>query len=137
MTYEHIDPEELGTPRGWTNGMLAPEGSRLLFIAGQDAAEPDGAVTTDDFTEQFLIALGKVLTVVRGAGGGPEDLGRLTIFVTALDEYRESRRSLGEGYRALMGKHYPAMSLVEVQRLVDPRGKVEIEGTAVIPDPAP
>ena len=68
MTFEYINPKELGAPRGWTNGMLAPMGGRILFVAGQDAANADGEVITDDFVEQFDIALGKTLTVVTGAG---------------------------------------------------------------------
>ena len=134
MTYEHINPEELGAPRGWTNGMLAPKGGRLLFIAGQDAAEVGGVVTTDDFVQQFGLVLRKILAIVRDAGGGPEDLGRMTIFVTRLDEYRSARREIGESYRSHMGKHFPAMALVEVRRLLDPGAKVEIEATAVIQD---
>lgn len=134
MTYEHINPEELGAPRGWTNGMLAPVDGRVLFIAGQDAAEVGGEVVTDDFVRQFDLVLGKVLTIVRAAGGGPEDVGRMTIFVTALDEYRSGRREIGERYRAHMGKHFPAMALVEVRGLLDPGAKVEIEATAVIRD---
>ena len=134
MTFEHINPEELGVPRGWTNGMLAPKDGRLLFIAGQDAAEVDGVVVTDDFVQQFDLVLGKILTIVREAGGGPEDLGRMTIFVTQLDEYRSGRHEIGERYRARMGKHFPAMALVEVRGLLDPGAKVEIEATAVIPN---
>ena len=134
MTYEHINPEELGAPQGWTNGMLAPVDGRVLFIAGQDAAEVGGEVVTDDFVQQFDLVLGKVLTIVRAAGGGPEDVGRMTIFVTALDEYRSGRREIGERYRAHMGKHFPAMALVEVRGLLDPGAKVEIEATAVIRD---
>jgi enamine deaminase RidA (YjgF/YER057c/UK114 family) len=112
--------------------MLAPPGGRVLFVAGQDAAEPGGEVATDDFVEQFRRALDKVLIVVRAAGGGPEDLGRMTVFVTDLDAYRASRRALGGVWRDAMGRHYPAMALVEVQRLVDPRALVELEATAVI-----
>ena len=134
MTYEHINPEELGAPRGRTNGMLAPVDGRVLFIAGQDAAEVGGEVVTDDFVQQFDLVLGKVLTIVRAAGGDPEDVGRMTIFVTALDEYRSCRREIGERYRAHMGKHFPAMALVEVRGLLDPGAKVEIEATAVIRD---
>jgi len=134
MTYELINPEELGAPRGWTNGMLGPLNGRILFIAGQDAAEPEAEVTTDDFVEQFGIALGKAVTVVREAGGGPEDIGRLTIFVTDIDAYRSRRKEVGEAYRSLMGRHFPAMALVEVKRLVDPRALVELEATAIIRD---
>ena len=133
-TYERIDPEELGAPRGWTNGMLARAGGRLLFVAGQDASEPEDRVTEPDFVEQFGIALEKSVTVVREAGGGPEDIGRMTIYVTSVDTYRARRGELREIWRAHMGKHYPAMALVEVMGLVDPMAQVEIEVTAVIHD---
>ena len=93
-----------------------------------------GEVATDDFVKQFDHVLRKVLRIVREAGGGPEDVGRLTIYVTELDEYRSARREIGERYRAHMGKHFPAMALVEVRGLLDPGAKVEIEATAVIRD---
>lgn len=134
MTYDLINPEELGVPRGWTHGMLAPAHGRLLFVAGMDAAEPEGQVTEEDFVEQFSIALGKAVTVVREAGGGPEDIGRMTVYVTDMDTYLASRSELREAYRSHMGRHYPAMALVQVARLVDPAAKVEIEATAVIRD---
>ena len=133
MTFDAINPEALGEPKGWTNGMLAPAGGRVLFVAGQDAATAEGVVVTDDFVEQFDLALAKMLSVVEAAGGGPESIGRMTIFVTDLDAYRSMRKPIGEVYRARMGKHFPAMALMEVSRLVDPRGLVEIEATAVIP----
>lgn len=132
MTFEHINPEELGPPRGWTNGMLGPKEGRVLFVAGQDAANPEGEVTTDDFVEQFGIALGKTMKVVSEAGGTAKSIGRMTVFVTDLDAYRSSLKEVGEVYRAHMGRHFPAMALMEVSRLVDPRGKVEIEATAVL-----
>jgi enamine deaminase RidA (YjgF/YER057c/UK114 family) len=134
VTYEAINPEELGEPRGWTNGMLAPASGRILFVAGQDAAERDGSVTEDDFVEQFSIALHKAVTVVREAGGGPEDIGRLTLFVTDVAEYRVRRGEIKEAWRSHMGRHYPAMALVQVQALVDPRAKIELEATAIIRD---
>ena len=134
MTFDQINPEELGAPRGWTNGMLGPVDGRILFVAGQDAAELEGEVTTDDFVEQFAVALGKAVTVVREAGGGPEDIGRITLFVTDVAEYRAARKDIGGEYRALMGKHYPAMALVQVVALVDPRAKIELEVTAVLRD---
>jgi enamine deaminase RidA (YjgF/YER057c/UK114 family) len=134
VTYEAINPEELGEPRGWTNGMLAPANGRILFVAGQDAAERDGSVTEDDFVEQFSIALHKAVTVVREAGGGPEDIGRLTLFVTDVAEYRARRGEIKEVWRSHMGRHYPAMALVQVQALVDPRARIELEATAIIRD---
>ena len=112
--------------------MLGPAGGRVLFVAGQDAAEPDGVVTEPDFVRQFSIALDKVLSVVRAAGGGPEDIGRLTVYVTDVEEYRSSRKALGAAWKTAMGRHYPAMALTQVEALVDPRARVEIEATAVI-----
>lgn len=132
MTFDAINPESLGEPKGWTNGMLAPAGGRVLFVAGQDAANAEGHVVTDDFCEQFDLALAKTLAVVEAAGGSAESIGRMTVFVTDLDAYRGARREIGGLWRARMGRHYPAMALMEVSRLVDPRGLVEIEATAVI-----
>lgn len=140
MTHEIVNPDELGRPRGWSNGMLAPEGARILFVAGQAAPDADpspgtGDVVTgiDRFVAQFGAALDRVLAVVEEAGGMPTDVGRLTIYVTDLDAYRTSLERLGRAYRERMGKHFPAMALVEVSRLVDPRAVVEIEATAAIP----
>lgn len=132
MKWGRVNPAELGPPRGWTNGMLAPAGGRVLFVAGQDAANPEGEVVTDDFVEQFDLALHKTLLIVGEAGGDARSIGRMTVYVTDLDGYREARKQIGEIWRTRMGKHFPAMALIEVSRLVDPRGKVEIEATAVV-----
>jgi len=127
-----INPEELGAPRGWNNGMLAPAGGRTLFIAGQTARDGSGRVSAADFVSQFDQALGNVLAVLRAAGGEPGHIGRFTIYVTDIASYRASLKPLGEVYRRRMGSHYPAMALVEVRSLVDPGAMVEIEGTAVV-----
>jgi len=127
-----INPEELGAPRGWNNGMLAPAGGRTLFIAGQTARDGSGRVAAADFVSQFDWALGNVLAVLRAAGGEPAHVGRFTIYVTDIASYRASLKPLGEVYRRRMGSHYPAMALVEVRSLVDPGAMVEIEGTAVV-----
>ncbi|HET9725353.1 MAG TPA: SDR family NAD(P)-dependent oxidoreductase [Gemmatimonadales bacterium] len=127
-----INPEELGAPRGWNNGMLAPAGGRTLFIAGQTARDASGRVTAPDFVPQFDQALGNVLAVLRAAGGEPGHIGRLTIYVTDIARYRASLKPLGEAYRRRMGTHYPAMALVEVTSLVDEQALLEIEATAVL-----
>jgi enamine deaminase RidA (YjgF/YER057c/UK114 family) len=114
--------------------MLAEAGARVLFVAGQDAAVSGGEVETDDFVEQFGIALEKAVAIVREAGGGPESIGRMLVFVTSVAEYRARRGELRDVWRAHMGKQYPAMALVGVSELVDPRGKVELEATAMIRD---
>ena len=132
MKFEVINPEALGAPKGWNNGLLAPRDGRLLFVAGQAGWEAESAGTPPGFADQFARALDKVLTIVRAAGGEAGDLARVTIYVTDLQAYRESLKVLGEGWRARMGKHYPAVALVEVNGLVDRGALVEIEATAVI-----
>ena len=142
MTFEILNPEALGRPRGWNNGMLAPEGGRVLFVAGQigvgDAAVAageaggEGRIAGATLAAQFGAALAKVLCVVEEAGGTVADVGRLTIYVTDMDAYRGSLAEIGAAYRAVFGKHFPAMALVAVTGLVDPRALVEIEATAVI-----
>jgi enamine deaminase RidA (YjgF/YER057c/UK114 family) len=127
-----INPEELGAPRGWNNGMLAQRGGRTLFIAGQTARDDSGKVPAADFVPQFDRALGNVLAVLRQAGGEPGDIGRFTIYVTEMAQYRANLKSMGEVYRRRMGTHYPAMALVEVKSLVDSGALVEIEATAVL-----
>jgi enamine deaminase RidA (YjgF/YER057c/UK114 family) len=132
MRFEIVNPRALGEPKGWNNGLLAPAGGRLLFIAGQAGWEEDATGPPPDFAGQFARALDKVLTVLREAGGAPSDLARLTIYVTDLPDYRASRKALGEAWRARLGKHYPAVSLVAVSGLVDRGALVEIEATAVL-----
>ena len=130
--YQIINPDSLGVPRGWNNGLLTAPGGRLLFVAGQTARDESGRVPESGLVEQFERALANALTVLRAAGGVPDDVGRFTIYVTSLEEYRASLKPLGEVYRRHMGQHYPAMALVEVRGLVDTRAKVEIEATAVL-----
>ena len=102
-----INPEELGAPRGWNNGMLAAAGGRTLFIAGQTARDGSGRVPAADFVSQFDRALGNVLTVLREAGGEPGHIGRFTIYVTDMAQYRASLKDLGEVYRRRMGDALP------------------------------
>ena len=133
MAYEIINPESLGAPKGWSNGMLAPAGGRILFVAGQTASDASGKVQPADFITQFDRALHNVMTVVTEAGGAAEHIGRFTIFVTDRDAYLADLKGLGQAYRKNMGRHFPAMALLEVKALVDPDAVVEIEATAVLP----
>ncbi len=127
-----INPESLGRPRGYSNGLLTPPGARLLFVAGQVGWDERQQVVSDDFVEQFERALRNVLEVVREAGGATDSFARLVIYVTDKREYLARTAEVGERWRALMGRHYPAMALVEVKSLLDDRAKVEIEGIAVL-----
>src|SRR5919202_1807787 len=124
-----INPERLGRPRGYANGVLTPPGARVLFVAGQIGWDERQRIVSDDFVEQFARALENVLSVVQEAGGAPGSVGRMTIYVTDKREYLARTRELGERYRALMGSHYPAMTLVEVRSLLEDGAKVEIEAT--------
>jgi enamine deaminase RidA (YjgF/YER057c/UK114 family) len=126
MSFEIINPESLGRPSGWNNGMLGPAGGRILFVAGQAAPQASGLVA------QWDQALTRILAVVSAAGGTPENVGRMMIYVTDRQAYLANLKELGEVHRRHMGRHYPAMALVEVKALVDPKAIVEIEATAVL-----
>jgi len=130
---ELINPESLGAPSGYTNGLLTDAGGRLLFIADQIAWNANQEIVSQDFVDQFDKALENVMTVVDAAGGEPSNIARLVIYVTDKIEYRERTREVGERYRKHLGKHFPAMVLVQVAGLLDDAAKVEIEGIAVLP----
>ncbi len=132
-TLEFVDPEELGAPKGYSNGVVAPAGARLLFVAGQVGWGPGQELVGGGFVAQFEQALANVLVVVRAAGGAPTDVVRLTTFVTDRKRYLGSLREVGEAYRRRMGRHFPAMALVEVAGLIEPGAEVEIEATAALP----
>ena len=135
MSFTLINPESLGSPRGYSNGVLSEGGGRLLFIAGQIAWDQNQEITTADFVEQFDRALANVIAVVTQAGGTASDIARLVIYVTNKIEYRDRTSDVGQRYRKHMGKHFPAMVLVEVKGLLEDAAKVEIEGIAVLKSP--
>ncbi|MGH7565490.1 MAG: RidA family protein [Gemmatimonadota bacterium] len=141
--FEIVNPGELGRPSGFSHGIVAPVGGRILFVAGQTApaaGDAEAAGKTDAegrLVAQFAAALERALAVVRAAGGRPEHVARLTVYVTDMNAYRAARARLGDAWRAAMGRHYPAVALVEVRSLVDPRAVVEIEATAVLPEEKP
>ncbi len=128
-----VNPASLGAPRGYSHGVLAPAGGRLLAIAGQVAWDEHENLVGDDFPTQFGQALANVVAVVRTAGGEPRDVAQLTIFVVDRHEYVKTLKEVGEVYRRIMGRHFPAMALVEVSALLEPGAKVEIQGLAVLP----
>lgn len=127
-----VEPAGWAPGRGYSNGMLTPPGARILFVAGQIGWDENQRLVEGGFVAQFARALANVLSVVRAAGGEAGDLGRLTLYVTDCSEYLSHLEEVGEVYRRAMGKHYPAMTLVEVRALLEPGAKVEIEGTATL-----
>jgi enamine deaminase RidA (YjgF/YER057c/UK114 family) len=132
MKREIINPKSLGAPRGYANGVLVEAGGRLLFVAGQVAWDEKQQIVSDDLVEQFDRSLRNVIAVVSEAGGGPEAIVRLVIYVADKVEYRDRMKEIGARYRSLMGKHFPAMVLVEVKSLLEDKAKIEIEATAVL-----
>ena len=126
MAFQIINPETFGArPSGWNHGMLADKGGRMLFVAGQ-------IVPVGDFVSQWDGALGRVLEVVRAAGGKPEDIGRMVVYTTDRLSYLANLTPLGEVHRKHMGRHYCAMAVVEVKSLMDSKALVEIEAVAVL-----
>ncbi|WP_453962566.1 RidA family protein [Amorphus suaedae] len=125
-----VQPKGWAEPRGYANGMIG-EG-RVLFVGGQIGWDVDGTFPAD-FLGQVRQALANIVAVLEAAGGGPEHVGRLTWYVTDIEAYRASLKELGPVYRAVMGKHFPAMALVQVVSLVEEQAMVEIEATAVLP----
>jgi enamine deaminase RidA (YjgF/YER057c/UK114 family) len=129
---ELIEPEGWARPVGYANGVSAT--GRVIVTAGQVGWDPTTATfASDDFAAQTAQALRNVVAVLRAGGAGPEHLVRLTWYVTSRDEYAAARRAVGAAYREIVGRHYPAMSVVVVNALFEERAKVEIEATAVVP----
>lgn len=130
-----VTPSHFPQPRGYSNGYMVPitaEG-RMLHVSGQIAWDSNARIVSPDFAVQFLQTLDNLIAVVREAGGGTEHIVKLLAFVTDLDAYRAAMPAIGEGWRARLGKVYPAMSLVKVAGLLEPGALVEIEGTAILP----
>jgi enamine deaminase RidA (YjgF/YER057c/UK114 family) len=132
MTFKLINPISLGYPRGFSNGVLTDAGGRLLFVAGQIAWDENQRIVSEDFVEQFDRALGNVVAVITEAGGRPDQITRMVIYVTNKLEYLKQQTGVGQRYRVHMGNHFPAMVLVEVQSLLENEAKVEIEAIAVL-----
>ncbi len=125
-----LHPEGWPRPRGYANG-IAAEG-RLVFVAGQIGWDESQVFRSDDLVEQVRQALKNTLAVLAEAGAGPEQVVRMTWYITDKRDYLDRSKEIGTVYRALMGQHYPAMAMVEVSALMEDRAKVEIETTAVL-----
>jgi enamine deaminase RidA (YjgF/YER057c/UK114 family) len=130
MSHEILQPPGWARPRGYANG-IAAEG-RQVFVAGQIGWDAGQRFTSDDFAGQLRQALANVVAVLACAGAVPEHIVRMTWYITSRDEYLASLAEVGAAWREIMGRHYPAMSVVVVAGLVEPRAKVEIEATAVV-----
>jgi enamine deaminase RidA (YjgF/YER057c/UK114 family) len=127
-----IDPPDWPRPRGYSNAVVAT--GRVIALAGQIGWDPKTRhLVSDDFVAQVRQALLNVTKVLQAAGAGPQEVVRLTWFITDKQAYVTRQQEVGTAYREIMGKHFPAMSVVVVNALVEDRAKVEIEATAVLP----
>ena len=125
-----LQPPGWAKPRGYSNGIEAT--GRMVFVGGQIGWDETGKLVSPELVGQTRQALHNVLAVLAEAGAGAEHIVRLTWYVTDLAAYRADQAGLGAVYREVMGRHYPAMSLVQVVALVEPGALVEIEATAVL-----
>jgi enamine deaminase RidA (YjgF/YER057c/UK114 family) len=130
VSIERINPEALARPSGFSHAVAAT-GGRLIFLAGQTGYTPDGHIIPGGLVPQFSQALSNLLTALRAAGGEPADLVSLTIYAVDLAAYREQAREIGQAWRQLCGREYPAMAAVGVSRLWDTDALVEVQGIAV------
>jgi enamine deaminase RidA (YjgF/YER057c/UK114 family) len=132
MSLEFLQPKGWKPAVGYSNGVAAR--GRMIFTGGMIGWTGDCAFETDDFVGQVAQALRNIVAVLAEGGAGPEHIVRLTWYVTSKQEYLADLKGLGRVYKEIIGRHYPAMALVQVVALVEDRAKVEIEATAVIPD---
>ena len=133
MSGEHpraIEPAGWAKPKGYANGVVAQ--GRMLFIAGMIGWDAEGRFHTDDFVGQARQALDNVAQVLKAAGGRGDNIVRMTWYVTDKREYVAAREAIGASWREIIGRHYPAMAMVEVSGLLEPGALVEIEATAAI-----
>jgi enamine deaminase RidA (YjgF/YER057c/UK114 family) len=129
---DFLQPPGWVRPRGYANGVAAR--GRQVFVSGMVGWDADCRFQSDDFVVQSRQALANIVAVLGVAGAGPEHIVRMTWYVLDKREYLDAGSALGAAYREVLGRHYPAMSAVQVAGLMEERARVEIEVTAVIPD---
>lgn len=133
MKPQTLQPATWTPPKGYTNG-IAVRGTQI-FVAGQIGWNAQQQFTSDTLAAQVKAALANIVAVLAEANGRPEHIVRLTWFITNRDDYYAQLKEIGAAYREIMGKHFPPMSVVQVVALMEAQAKVEIEATAVVPDP--
>lgn len=129
---EILQPPGWVRPKGYSNGIAAS--GRQIYVSGMIGWDAEGRFQTDDFIGQTRQALENIVAVLREAGAGPQHIVRMTWYVLDRREYLDAGAALGAAYRDVIGRHYPAMSAVQVAGLMEARARVEIEVTAVVPD---
>ncbi|HEX5115407.1 MAG TPA: RidA family protein [Pseudonocardiaceae bacterium] len=130
MTVERVNPPELGRPRGFSHAVVGR--GTTVFLAGQTALDAEGRIVGSGVVAQFEQALANLLAALRAAGGTPDQLASLTVYVVDMDDYRAHSRDIGQVWRRLVGNDYPAMAGIGVARLWDVEALVEVQGFAVL-----
>jgi enamine deaminase RidA (YjgF/YER057c/UK114 family) len=132
MTVRRINPESLAPPIGFSHAVVA-EGSTIVLLAGQTALNSDNVIVGETIVEQVEKVLENLLTALAAAGGNPAQLAKLTIYCVDPADYRAQSREIGAVWKRLIGREYPAMTLIGVTRLWDEEALIEIEGIAILP----
>lgn len=127
-----LQPPGWPRPKGYSNGMAAR--GRMIFTGGVVGWDETETFNSSDLAGQFAQTLRNVVAILACDGAGPQNIARMTCYVTSIDEYLDSAKDIGTAWKEIIGKHYPAMALVEVVRLVERAAKVEVEATAVVPE---
>lgn len=130
-THRLVNPETMAPATGFAHAVVPAQG-QTVYVAGQTASNPAGAVVGDTFCEQYDVALGNVVQALKHAGGRPTDIVSLVVYTTDMQAYRDDRTAVGAAHRKHLGRHYPAMALLGVTELYDPDALVEIVATAVM-----
>ena len=131
MALQRVNPPELGRPSGFSHAVVG-EG-RTVFLAGQTALDASGAIVGEGVVEQFEQALGNLLAALRAAGGEPGHLASLTVYIVDMEDYRAHAAEVGQVWKRLVGRDYPAMAGIGISRLWDEEALVEVQGFAVLP----
>jgi enamine deaminase RidA (YjgF/YER057c/UK114 family) len=132
MSNEIVTAPELAPPVGYAHAVVGAPGGRTVHLGGQTALGADGAIHGETLAEQFDVAAANVLAALRAAGGAPEDVVQMLVFVTDVAEYKASLPALGEVWKRYFGRRYPALALLGVSALFDDAARVELVATAVI-----
>ncbi|QVQ35178.1 RidA family protein (plasmid) [Pseudochrobactrum algeriensis] len=127
-----LQPDNWVAPIGYSNGISAH--GRTIFIGGQIGWNEQCEFETDDFVEQVHQTLKNIVAILAVDGAGPEHITSMTWYFTDKQEYKANMRGLGQAYRDVIGKHFPAMAAMQVAGLIEDRAKIEIQATAVVPD---
>jgi enamine deaminase RidA (YjgF/YER057c/UK114 family) len=130
--FREIRPDGWPRPRGYANGLVVPPGASLVFVAGMVGWDESERIVQGGFAAQFERALANVVAVVEKAGGRADDVVRMLVYVTDKAEYVAARAEVGAAWRRVMGRHYPAMALVEVAGLLEDGAVVEVEAVAAV-----